>query len=356
MNIYINGISSISPQKTFNTNDFLSDIIEHKAKFLKVEKPNYKEFINPKLLRRMSKIIRMGVATANMAMQEANIDNPDAIITGTGLGCIVDTEKFLNSMLENKETLLTPTSFILSTHNTVGAQIAVMLGCNNYNYTYVHSAISFESSLIDAIMHFEEQTAKNILVGGIDELTEENYNTKINSNIWKNEATSVKHFFEQDTKGCIPGESSTFVSLSTEKKEVSYAQLTDVHTIFQADTQTIDNELISFLQKNNLHIEDIDTVLLGINGDAEYDQSYFDFFERNFFHSNLVSYKNICGEHDSASAFAFWVASKLIKDQNIPEDIKIRSNDKNEYKNVLIYHYNFMHRNNHAFTLLTSVN
>ena len=52
---------------------------------------------------------------------------PDAIITGTGLGCLEDTEKFLTAMVTNKEEFLTPTSFIQSTHNTVSAQIALLL-------------------------------------------------------------------------------------------------------------------------------------------------------------------------------------------------------------------------------------
>ena len=352
MNIYINGISSISPQPTFNTENFLSEIIEHQAKYIVVEKPNYKEFINPKLLRRMSKIIRMGVATANMAMQEAHIDNPDAIITGTGLGCIVDTEKFLNSLLENKETLLTPTSFILSTHNTVGAQIAVMLGCNNYNYTYVHSAVSFESSLIDAIMQFEENTVQNILVGGIDELTEENYNTKINSGIWKNEAVNIKSLYQSKIKGCIPGESSSFAVLSNYKTESTYAQLVDVHTVFEASQEELDKELFDFLARNQMNVDDIDAILLGINGDAEYDQTYIDFSARHFPNKQLISYKNICGEHDSASAFAFWIASKILKHRNVPSIIEYRKTDEKEINNILIYHYNFMHRNNYAFTLL----
>jgi len=351
MSIYINGISSISPQKTFDTNDFLSDIIEHKTSFLVVEKPNYKSFINPKLLRRMSKIIRMGVATANMALKEANVENPDAIITGTGLGCVIDTEKFLNALLENKETLLTPTSFILSTHNTVGAQIAVMLGCNNYNYTYVHSAISFENSLIDAIMHFEDQTVSNILVGGIDELNDSDKEFKLNSGIRKTEEYPITELFDTKTKGCVLGESATFANLSDTKTESTYAQLIDVHTVFEANTTEIDQELNAFLSKNNLKKEDIDTLILGVNGDKDYDKSYFDFSKRNFPNSQLVAYKNICGEHDSASAFAFWVASKLIKHQEVPSIIKL-NNNQTYYKTVLIYHYNFMHRNNHAFTLL----
>jgi 3-oxoacyl-(acyl-carrier-protein) synthase len=353
MNIYINGISAISPQNTFENSSFLEEIENHERLFLEIITPNYKAFINPKQLRRMSKIIRMGVASGNMALQNAKVENPDAIITGTGLGCIVDTEKFLNSLLENKEQLLTPTSFILSTHNTISAQIAVMLTCNNYNYTYVHSSVSFENALLDAHMHFSEGKMKNILVGGIDEITEENYNTKINSQIWKTEAPTIKQLYQTNSAGCIPGESSSFAVLSTEKTESSLAQFKDVHTVFQASEQELTEELDAFLEKNQLKRDDIDLLVLGMNGDARYDQSYMEFAQNNCPNASIASFKNICGEHDSASAFAFWVAAKIAKEQNIPEIILQKTGTKKDYQNILIYHYNFMHCNNHAFTLIT---
>ena len=61
--------------------------------------PDYKAFIDPKALRRMSRIIRMGVAAARACLQEASLATPDAIVTGTGYGCLEDTGLFLTSML-----------------------------------------------------------------------------------------------------------------------------------------------------------------------------------------------------------------------------------------------------------------
>ncbi len=93
--------------------------------------------------RRMSRIIKMGVCAAMKCLQDAEIKNPDAIITGTGMGCIEDTGKFLSSYIENEEKLLNPTPFIQSTHNTVGAAIALMLKCHNYNNTLWSQGIFF---------------------------------------------------------------------------------------------------------------------------------------------------------------------------------------------------------------------
>ena len=93
----------------------------------------------------MSRIIRMGVAAAMECLQEADVKKPDAIITGTAYGCLEDTGLFLAKMVENNEEMLTPTAFIQSTHNTVGAQVALMLSCHHYNNTFVHRGFSFES-------------------------------------------------------------------------------------------------------------------------------------------------------------------------------------------------------------------
>ncbi|MDP4282756.1 MAG: 3-oxoacyl-ACP synthase, partial [Bacteroidota bacterium] len=145
--VYITGLGSISPQMTYNNNHFLEEIKVPENSMLKVIDPVYKEYIQGDMVRRMSRIIKMGVTASKICLSDAALNMPDAIITGTGLGCIEDTEKFLSTMIRNKEEFLTPTSFIQSTHNTVGAQIALILKCHNYNFTYVHRGLSFESGL-----------------------------------------------------------------------------------------------------------------------------------------------------------------------------------------------------------------
>lgn len=353
MEIYINGISAISPQKTYDNNLFLNEIIEYSEEFITVVKPNYKEFIKGNVLRRMSNIIRMGVVSARMAMQESNVENPDAIIVGTGLGCMTDTEKFLNRMLENKESLLTPTSFIQSTHNTVGAQIAVMISCNSYNMTYVNQNIGFETSLLDALMMFEEGRASNVLVGAVDEITQENHELKKRIDAWKNELVKNTDLLSSKTKGCLAGEGSTFAVLSENKNENTYAKFVDVFTVYKANKSELHNKLIEFLLKNNLSINDIDILITGNNGDYESDSMYNDFYNSYFTDSIQLVYKHLVGEHNSASAFGFWLASKILKTQHIPEIINFNKKEPKQIKNILVYNFDYYFKNNHSFVLLT---
>ena len=135
-----------------------------------------KNIIPPAAARRMAKGIKMGVVASKISFKEAGLDNVDAIITGTGMGCVRDSEKFVSAIIDNNEQYLTPTSFIQSTHNTVGGQIALGIGCKGYNFTYVHASNSFESALLDAKFNVRIDEANIILVGGVDELGEHTVN------------------------------------------------------------------------------------------------------------------------------------------------------------------------------------
>ena len=123
---YINGIGLISPQHTAENRGFLIEIAEYTADYLKCIEPVYRNYIDPIQLRRMSRLIRMGISAAKISLQDAGLSMPDAIITGTGLGSVEDTEKILAD-ISRQEQFLNPALFIQSTYNTISLQIAIKL-------------------------------------------------------------------------------------------------------------------------------------------------------------------------------------------------------------------------------------
>ncbi len=143
MEIYIQAASAISPQKNSG------------------QEPDYSSLIDPKSIRRMSRIIRMGVGAAAACLRDAGVACPDAIVTGTAYGCLADTGVFLSKMIGQQEEMLPPTAFIQSTHNTVGGQIALLFQCHGYNNTFVHRGFSFESALLDAMLLLRENEAEH---------------------------------------------------------------------------------------------------------------------------------------------------------------------------------------------------
>ena len=97
--MFIRATGNISPQNSFGHQPLLAEPVMYTGNRLACAEPDYKNFIDVKMIRRMSRIIRMGVAAATECLQEAGISQPDAIITGTAYGCLEDTGVFLTRMV-----------------------------------------------------------------------------------------------------------------------------------------------------------------------------------------------------------------------------------------------------------------
>ncbi len=348
--VYINSIASISPQKTYDNDMFLDEITDYNDNVIFVQGPNYKQYVPPAAARRMAKGIKMGVVASKIAMDEAKIETVDAIITGTGMGCMIDSEKFVSAIIDNNEQYLTPTSFIQSTHNTVAGQIALGMECKAYNFTYVHSAISFESALLDAKMQLENDEAKNILVGGVEELGE--HTTKVHKaiNHIKPTSVSLSEMLKSNTQGAVFSEGANFFVVSNEKLQNCYAELIAVETFNTLQKEKVSETIESFLQQNNVQLADIDLVVLGNNGDVDFDGFYNQLSDAIFKNTQQVYYKHLVGENNTVSAFGVWLASKMLKTQTIPEIVKINDTNLSEIKTILCY--NQYRGQNHSFVLL----
>ena len=130
-----------------------------------------KDFITPMEARRMGKLLKAATLTSLTVLKEACVEIPDAIITATSYGMMENSEKFLEEMLENRESLLKPTLFMQSTHNTIGSSVAIRLCCHGYNITYCQGERSLEWGMKDAVRLIQSGRAETVLVGCHDEST-----------------------------------------------------------------------------------------------------------------------------------------------------------------------------------------
>lgn len=350
--IYINGLGCVSTQKTFDTVFLEEAVINEVDTIMPIHQPVYKDFISPVAIRRMAKGVKNGIVASTLALREANLETVDAIITGTGMGCIEDSEKFLKAILNNNEEFLTPTSFIQSTHNTVGGQIALGLQCKAYNMTYVNGSVSFESALFDAKMQLEEGEASSVLVGGIDETGDYTMSLFKLAGFIKEENQNAQSFLESTTKGAVLGEGAAFFVVENEKNENSIASVLDIEVLNKLDIEKVESKVISFLVSNNLKLTDIDALVLGYNGDSDSDLYYKKLHESIFENTPQVYYKHLCGEYDTASAFGLWVGTKIIQTQNIPKIVQLNTIENDTYKTILLY--NQRNGTDHSFTLISS--
>lgn len=249
--VYIQSLASIHPQ---------GEAVE--GRFSACE-PDYKTWITDAgQRRRMSRIVKMGVTAGLQCLSNVDVQ-PDAIITATGLGCLADTEKFLQSIGAQNEELLSPTPFIQSTFNTIGAQIALLSGNKAYNSTYVHRAFSFESALLDGMMQLQSGDAQNVLVGAVDELTPTVFHIMRRMGAWRKYPA---------------GEGASFFLLGNERTQQSVARIVAVE--MWSGSSIIPNPT-ALPNHSVLHSE---------------------------------TYKHICGEFPTVSSFGLWYACTQLHD------------------------------------------
>ena len=279
-------------------------------------------------------------------------EKPDAIVVGTGLGCIEDTEKFAASIIQNKEATLNPTPFILSTHNAIAAQVALIQKCTGYNYTYVHRGLSFESALLDSCLLLSEKSAETVLLGGADELTDISFDITRRLGHWKKEDIKSEGMLQSKSKGSIAGEGSAFFLL-TQKAGVNCKARISGLSVYAGTRRKddIEEEATRLFDQAGIQQSEVDLVLMGYSGDRHSDTIYHELAE-TFFSGNAVAcFKPFCGEYQTATSFALYVASEIISNQLFPTIASVNKIQPTSIRNILIYNN---YRNiNHSLILLS---
>ena len=130
-----------------------------------------RKYVKPLEARRMGKIMKCSLLSSLEALQQAGIEVPDSIITGTAYGCLENSERLMEQIKEEGEGMLKPTFFMQSTHNTIGSNIAIKTHCHGYNVTYTQESHSLEWAIRDAELLLRSGKVKNVLVGCHDEST-----------------------------------------------------------------------------------------------------------------------------------------------------------------------------------------
>ena len=277
--MYIKACSTISFQPTFRNEGF-SDVILPLGELAQCLPPDYGSFIAPMERRRMSEVLKMAITCALDCLLQAEVEQPDAIIVGTSMGCSKNTEAFLGKIVSANGNLLSPTSFILSTHNTIAGQISLKLKNHNFNITHSQNSLSFEHALIDSMLCLTENL-ENVLVGAADEEVTEIYNLPANLGI--------------EPFPCTYG--ASFFVLSAEMQGQECAKLIDAVSLGQ--THELQGAIIDFLGSNHLSSHEIDLVLYSSSN-----QHALPVLDSLFGDQKLVDFQKLSGVYFTNSAFA----------------------------------------------------
>lgn len=288
---FIQQIESITHQDSFQQENIWKNLAPLTAENALIS-PDYKQYIPVAALRRLSTILRMGIAASKACQEKVPVEF-DAISVGTALGCLTDTEKFLLTINTVSGDILSPTAFIQSTHNTISGQISLDLKNHAYNMTHTQNALSFEVALKDGMLCADEGK-KSVLVGAADEAIP--FLERLRGTL-----VETEHPF---TSG------ATFMVLSKEK-DTALAAVQGCEVFYPAGD--LHSRIDQFLRANNCNLEHIDLVL---EAKSELKSEF----------KNHHSFTDYSGFYQSASAFAVHMAHDWFKNHPDHRNVLIVNN------------------------------
>jgi hypothetical protein len=202
-------------------------------------------------------------------------------------------------------------------------------------------------------MLLQEGSASNVLAGGMDELTSQSFVITDRLGLWKKQAINNLKLLDYKNEGSLAGEGVAFFALSNQKNNKTLVKITAVSTLYKPQSPDEVTEKISgFIQQSVGDPGNIDLVILGMNGDPARDEIYHHVKRSLFNHMPCAYYKHLCGEYDTSSSFALYLASMILKEQHVPEVLKYGNKPVRKIKNVLLY--NHLRNINHAMFLISS--
>ena len=348
---FINGIGIIAPQKTYESDAFLSEITSYDHNVLLCQTPDFKTHISPVQLRRLSRMLRIGLTSSILCLRDAGVTIPDGIITATGYGFLEETEKFLREILERNERQLTPTYFMQGTYNALAGLVALSIKCTGYNNTYVSRGFAFETALQDAIMQLTSKPDSNLLIGAYDEAAAVQYAAGLREGHYKVDAVNNLALFESKSPGTLQGEGSAFFLLSGVPVSNTWCTLADMQMTYRPNEEELTSALRLFLRTNNIRIDDVDVWISGASGDLQRD-ALLDSLKLSILgNTPEIRFKHLSGEYCTAVSFAVWLGAAMLKKQIIPEAVRSPGCHYTETLNRILIVNHYLGRN-YSFILL----
>jgi hypothetical protein len=346
---YFHQCICISPQNDFPDKG-LQSIRLSSNNLLKAIEPAYPG-IPVGVMRRLGKSVRMALGAALPLMEK--YPSPAGIVIATANGGMEDCIKFLNQIIDYKEGLLTPASFVQSTSNAAAAQIALVTKNHNYNITHVHRGLAFENALLDVVMLLNENRQSGYLVGCTDEISAYNYNIDRLDGWFRSESVLNTDLFQSPANGTIAGEGAFMVWMNNQI-EGAVAKFAGLRTLHSLDPALVLETLNNFLTDHFPDGEMPDLLMTGENGDermAPYLNAVESVFEESL---PVARFKHLCGEYCTASSFACWISMQIIQKGVLPHSLIKKGAGAKSIKKILIYNnYRAMQ---HAFILISAVN
>ena len=302
--VWVTSAKQVSLQAPLSE-EWMEEPVRPDGEYVRATDPDFKAFLSPVEARRMGRLLKRALATSLSALRETGVEHPDAIVTGTGLGSVEDTELFLTALVREGEQFLKPTHFMQSTHNTTSSLIGIQTRSHGYNSTYSQKGTSFESALYDAWLQLRNGRISNALVGSHDEVSPSYY-------ILLKKAG----FVGQQQEIC--GEAAVSIMLQSAPAGHCLCRLAGLKMLYRPTDDEMQQALDDMLREAGLSRADVGAVMTGLNGQTRNDASYHEVLTALGLTQPVLRFKHLFGEGFSSSGLGFYAAAQCLAQGFIP--------------------------------------
>lgn len=254
--------------------------------------------------RRTSRLIQMALIAARQSHTNG-VEKPEprtAVAIGTGMGCLSSAAMFLENLIAKDEREPMPAQFPCSVHNAPAGQVAMDLNACGMNSAPTVGEISFECALWQAMSQLSNNEADAALAGSVDELSKYTLSIGKRWRMWTDQTR--------------PGEGAVVASLArTDAAGKRLAQVTRVR--LGRYRRPFDPQREADWIASSIEMSDVDILLTGARGlpalEPFYNGVAAALSERAGRPIEHRTYKQLCGEFHSASAFGFSLAVDLAR-------------------------------------------
>jgi 3-oxoacyl-(acyl-carrier-protein) synthase len=256
--------------------------------------------LNPNQRRRLSRIIQMAMLAAR-GCHTADPTKRVAVALGSGFGSLDEGSTILENWIAKDEREPMPARFPGSVHNAPAAQIAIDLGARGLNSAPTAADISFEGALWQGMCQLAGNEADCALVGAVDELNKYPLGVGKRWGFW--------------TEQTRPGEGAVMAKIVV--SEVGHPRVTKLK--LGRYRRPFDAAREAGWIADAVDLKGVGAFFSGGKGWPSLDE-YFNGVAELL--SELAgheiehrTYKQLCGEYASASAFGFAKAVEWVREQ-----------------------------------------
>jgi 3-oxoacyl-[acyl-carrier-protein] synthase II len=164
----IAGKSGIGPVTRFDTKDYPSRIAGEVKGFEPVD------FMPEKLVKRIDPFVRLGLAAARMAVEDAGLKIQEnkasraGVITGCGLGGLGSIEYYRDILVNKGPKRVSPFFIPMAIPNMVSGQISIMCGAKGPNTVVCTACAAGSHAIGDAYKNIQRGVADVMICGGTE--------------------------------------------------------------------------------------------------------------------------------------------------------------------------------------------